>query len=566
MEFYMRRRKETYESQTAKLRIWKIAIYIRLSRDDGYDESLSVTNQRKIILEYLEKFFEDEYELVNIYIDDGKTGTDYERPAFQQMIKDVENGTVNCIVCKTLARAFRNYSDQGYFLEKVFPLNGTRFISIGSPALDTYLNPDAILDGMEVPISGLMNDRYAARTSKDIRRTFDMKRRNGEFIGAFAPYGYAKDPENKNCLIVNEEAAQVVRNIFYWYVNEGMSISGIVRHLNELAVLTPTSYKHSKGLMLKTPNQAKNDGMWAVVTVRTILSNQMYIGNMVQGKQRVISYKVHKAIQTPENEWYIVENTHEAIIDKETFEKAQFIAKRDTRTAPKQKKVYLFSGFLRCAECDKAMTKKTNYKKDKNGEKVEYTYYICGTYAFKSRNKCTRHSIKLENLKEAVLKAIQNQISDIQNLSDLITEINKQPVIAKQSISLEKRLFDKKKDLERIVCTSDSLYMDWKCGDITRTDYVRMKARFEEQANQIKQVISNIEEEILISSKGVGNDDPYLKTFLKYKNIKELNRGILVELIDTIYIYEDNEITIQFKFFDQHKRVLEFIDNNKPIS
>ena len=242
MEFYMRRRKETYESQTAKLRIWKIAIYIRLSRDDGYDESLSVTNQRKIILEYLEKFFEDEYELVNIYIDDGKTGTDYERPAFQQMIKDVENGTVNCIVCKTLARAFRNYSDQGYFLEKVFPLNGTRFISIGSPALDTYLNPDAILDGMEVPISGLMNDRYAARTSKDIRRTFDMKRRNGEFIGAFAPYGYAKDPENKNCLIVDEEAAQVVRNIFYWYVNEGMSISGIVRHLNELAVLTPTSY------------------------------------------------------------------------------------------------------------------------------------------------------------------------------------------------------------------------------------------------------------------------------------------------------------------------------------
>ena len=521
----MRRRKETYESQAAKLRIWKIAIYIRLSRDDGYDESLSVTNQRKIILEYLEQFFEEEYELINIYIDDGKTGTDYDRPAFQQMIKDVESGIVNCIVCKTLARAFRNYSDQGYFLEKVFPLHGTRFISIGSPALDTYLNPDAILDGMEVPISGLMNDRYAARTSKDIRRTFDMKRRNGEFIGAFAPYGYAKDPDNKNCLIVDEEAAQVVRNIYHWYVNEGMSIVGIVRHLNELAVLTPTEYKHSKGLMLRTPNQAKNDGMWAVVTVRTILSNQMYIGNMVQGKQRVISYKVHKAIQTPENEWYIVENTHEAIIDKETFEKAQFIAKRDTRTAPKQKKVYLFSGFLRCAECGKAMTKKTNYKKHKNGDTVEYTYYVCGTYAFKSRNKCTRHSIKLENLTEAVLKAIQNQISDIQNLSDLITEINKQPVIAKQSISLEKRLSDKKKELEKIVCTSDSLYMDWKCGDITRTDYMRMKARFEEQANQIRQVINNIEEEIILASKGVGNDDPYLKTFLKYKNIKAFVLG-----------------------------------------
>lgn len=163
---------------------------------------------------------------------------------------------------------------------------------IESPALDTYLNPDAILDGMEVPISGLMNDRYAARTSKDIRRTFDMKRRNGEFIGAFAPYGYAKAPDNKNCLIVDEEAAQVVRNIYHLYVNEGMSISGIVRYLNEFAVLTPTEYKHSKGLMLRMPNQAQNDGMWAVATVRTILLNQMYIGNIVQGKQRVMRDKV----------------------------------------------------------------------------------------------------------------------------------------------------------------------------------------------------------------------------------------------------------------------------------
>ena len=455
-------------------------------------------------MEYLERAFEEEYIIVDFYIDDGKTGTDYERPDFQRMISDVEAGKVNTVICKTLARAFRNYSDQGYFLEKIFPIYGVRFISIGSPALDTYLNPEAIIDGMEVPITGLMNDRYAARTSQDVRRTFDMKRRKGEFIGAFAPYGYQKNPENKNHLIIDEEAAQVVRNIFHWYVNEGMSKRGITMHLNELGILTPTAYKHSKGLNLKTPNQAKNDGKWGIATICTILENQMYIGDMVQGKQQVISYKVHKEIHTSEDEWFIVENTHEAIIDKELFEKAQFMAKRDTRTAPKQRKVYLFSGFLRCPDCKKSMTKKTNRRKNKNGTEKEYTYYTCSTNAFKGTNLCTRHSISLEILSKAVLKAIQTQISLVVNIADIITEINKQPTTHNQSLRLQKQFSDQKRELEKLTCTTDSLYMDWKCGDITRADYMRMKANFEAKAEEVKKIIANIEAEIQLASQGIG--------------------------------------------------------------
>lgn len=559
----MPRIRKSNKSQNLKQVVWKIAVYIRLSKDDGNDESLSVTNQRKIILEYLEKEFEEEHIIVETYIDDGNTGTDYERPAFQRMIADVEAKKVDCIICKTLARAFRNYSDQGYFLEKIFPIFNTRFISIGSPALDTFLNPDAITDGMEVPITGLMNDRYAARTSKDIRRTFDMKRRKGEFIGAFAPYGYMKNPDDKNSLIVDEEVAPVIRDIFRWYVEDGMSKIGIVRHLIEVGIPTPTQHKHSKGLNLKTPLRAKNDGMWGISTICTILKNQMYIGNMVQGKQRIISYKVHKAIHTPEEEWFIVENTHEAIVSKEIFEKAQSIGKRDTRTAPKQRKVYLFSGFLRCADCDKSMTKKTNRKKDKNNVNVEYVYYACSTYAFKGKDKCSRHTIRLETLNEVVLKTIQAQIALVKNMADVIAEINKQPAICNQSLRMEKQLSDKKRELEKLVCVTDSLYMDWKCGDIIRAEYVRMKAKFENQIADIQQVIAKIETEIQLSSKGVGSDDPYLKIFLKHKNIKELNRGILVELIDTIYIHENNEITIKFNFADQYKRMLEFIENNR---
>ncbi|EOU1118114.1 recombinase family protein [Clostridium perfringens] len=557
-----RSRKSQMSRLTNNRTIWKVAVYIRLSREDGNDESLSVINQKKILKEYLEEMFEDEYVLVDFYVDDGLTGTDDERESFQRMIKDVKQGKVNCIICKTLARAFRNYSDQGYFLEEFLPLYRTRFICLGSPKFDTYLNPEAITDGLDVPITGLMNDRYAARASADIRRTFNTKRRNGEFIGAFAPYGYKKSPDNKNKLIIDEEAAQVIRDIFRWRVEEGINKLGIVRRLNELGTLTPTKYKHSKGLMLKNPNLDKQDGMWSMNTICTILKNRMYIGDMVQGRQRVISYKVHKTICTPENEWFIVENTHEAIIDKDTYLKAQELDQRDIRMSPKGRNVYLFSGFLRCADCKRSMTKKTNKNKLNDGTVKEYNYYICSTYALKNKSKCSRHSIKLEILEEAVLKAIQIQIAMVENMSEVISEINKQATIVNQSSRLKKQLNEKQKELEKIICVTDNLYMDWKSEEISRNEYARMKSRFEIKAEEIRRIISNIEAEIQSSSKGVGDNDPYLKTFLKYKNIKELNRGILIELIDAIYIHENNEITIQFKFADQYKRLKEFIKDN----
>ncbi|WP_415345776.1 recombinase family protein [Clostridium perfringens] len=557
-----RSRKSQMSRLTNNRTIWKVAVYIRLSREDGNDESLSVINQKKILKEYLEEMFEDEYVLVDFYVDDGLTGTDDERESFQRMIKDVKQGKVNCIICKTLARAFRNYSDQGYFLEEFLPLYRTRFICLGSPKFDTYLNPEAITDGLDVPITGLMNDRYAARASADIRRTFNTKRRNGEFIGAFAPYGYKKSPDNKNKLIIDEEAAQVIRDIFRWRVEEGINKLGIVRRLNELGTLTPTKYKHSKGLMLKNPNLDKQDGMWSMNTICTILKNRMYIGDMVQGRQRVISYKVHKTICTPENEWFIVENTHEAIIDKDTYLKAQELDQRGIRMSPKGRNVYLFSGFLRCADCKRSMTKKTNKNKLNDGTVKEYNYYICSTYALKNKSKCSRHSIKLEILEEAVLKAIQIQIAMVENMSEVISEINKQATIVNQSSRLKKQLNEKQKELEKIICVTDNLYMDWKSEEISRNEYARMKSKFEINAEEIRRIISNIEAEIQSSSKEFGDNDPYLKTFLKYKNIKELNRGILIELIDAIYIHENNEITIQFKFADQYKRLKEFIKDN----
>jgi len=531
--------------------IWKIALYIRLSREDGNDESLSVVNQKKILTEYVEAL-DERFEIADYYVDDGLTGTDYERPDFQRMMKDIEDKRVNCVIVKDLARAFRNYSDQGFFLETFFPTHNIRFITVGSPKIDSYLNPESI-NGFDVPITGVMNDRYCKKTSDDIRRTFDMKRRKGEFIGAFAPYGYSKDPEDKNSFVIDEEAAQIVKDIFSWFVNEGYSKMGIVKRLNSMGVPNPTAYKKSKGMKFQTPVSHVNDGLWSSCTISSILSNKTYIGYMVQGRFRIKSYKVHTQINVPEDEWFVVPDTHEPIIDKETFDKAQNLQLRDMRTAPEKREVYLFSGFLRCADCKKAMTRKTS--KDR-------VYYCCRTYRDKSKEKCSRHSIKLEILEKSVLTAIRKQIELVDSLTEMIDEINKAPVVRTQSNRLNHLLKMREQELEKVKSLTDGLYLDWKSGDITRDDYRRMKGKFEEQTEQLQEAVANLREEIQVMANGISTDDPYLTSFLKFQNITTLERGLLVELINTIYVHEGGELTIEFNFEDDYKRVMEYIENN----
>lgn len=262
-------------------------------------------------------------------------------------------GEVNCILCKTLPRAFRNYADQGYFLEEVFPRYRTRFIALGSPKVDSYLDPEAVQIGLEIPINGSLNDRYAAKTSADVRRTLDMKRR-GEFIGSFAPYGYAKDPENRNRLVPDPEAARVVGDIFQWYT-AGEGKTSIAQRLNAQGIPNPTAYKSRQGLACG--RRPDNDGLWSVTTVARILTNPVYRGTMVQGRQRVVSYKVH-----------------------------------------------LLAGFLRCADCGKSMTRKTA---------KGIAYDTCSTYRRKSKTACTKHTIREDRVLSLTAQALGTEVQKL---------------------------------------------------------------------------------------------------------------------------------------------------------
>lgn len=438
-------------------------------------------------------------------------------------------------------------------MEKIFPMNKTRFITVSDPRVDSFLHPET-LQGLEVPINGLMNDRFAAKTSLDVRDTFATKRRKGEFIGAFAPYGYKKAPENKNALIIDEEAAEIVRNIYQWFVYEGMSKNGIAHRLNDLGIVSPAAYKKSKGLNFCCPQSGKNDGLWSPSSVTTILKNKMYLGIMVQGKQTVISYKVHEKRAVPEEDWYMVPDTHEPIIEAELFQKAADLQTRDTRTAPAGRSLHLLSGFIRCADCKKAMTR----QKTKN-----IVYYYCRTFREKSKNACTKHTIKEEVVVKAVLAAIQAQISLVGSLAEVVEEINKSPVAGNESTRLTAMLHLRQKELDKVISISDGLYGDWKSGDISKEEYTRLKQKYSSQAEQLKITIQNIRSECQVMAKGISKNDPYLAYFLKYKNVKELNRGILVDLVKNIYIHQGGEISIEFNFADQHRRIVEWTQNNQ---
>lgn len=527
--------------------LWKIGKYVRLSREDGNEVSESVVNQSKILDDEIPAFFADgTYEITDTYIDDGTSGTtDTEREAFQRMVRDMKSGRINCVVVKNLSRAFRNSANQGHFLEEFIPLYNTRFISLYQPRIDTFLDPE-IVHSLEVSITGFLNEQYAYKTSADVRRTFRHKREKGEFIGAFAPYGYAKDPSNKNALIVDGDAARVVRDIFTWFVSDGMSKAGIARRLNALGVPNPTEYKRSKGLRYQNPHAAQNDGLWNPTTVTRILQDPLYIGVMRQGRQKVVSYKVHKRAAVPARDWAVVEDAVPPVIGRELFQAAQTLHRRDTRTAPGQSAVHLFAGFLRCADCQKGMTRRTSKGR---------VYYACRTYREKSRTRCDSHSIRLDDLEQAVLAAIQAQLALSAPLSALIEEIHAAPAEQSETARRDALLRQKRKELDRVSDLLDNLYTDWRSGELAEDQYRRIKPRLEVRAARLRETVERLERE---PAGGAGPvEDPCLTAFLESGNVRSLSRGLLVSLVHMIRVHADGGLEIEFQYADPFLRIAE---------
>lgn len=544
-------------------KIWSVALYIRLSQEDadnGQDkqESNSVTSQKTLLNEFIEEH--DDLIVYDTYIDDGFTGTDFNRPSFQRLLEDMRNGNINCVVVKDLSRLGRNYIEVGNYIEQVFPLFNIRFIAIND-SIDSFKNPSST-NTILVPFKNLINDEYARDTSTKIRTSLNGKKKKGEFIGAFPSYGYIKDTKDKHKLIIDEVAADIVKKIFNWNVNEGLGKISICHKLNDLGILNPTGHKKIElGQNYNNYGIQDNTYTWTPSTVRNILKNEVYIGNTVQGKRRAKSYKIHKIENVPKEEWVRVENTHEPIIDKDTFEKAQELSRRDTKVSQKTKELSVWAGFLKCADCKRAMNKKSSTNKSGN----KYEYYICSTYRKKSNKLCTKHSVKQENLEKAVLEAINLHIDSLIDIEEIVEQINKSEFQNTKNENIEKMITAKQNEISKISNFKMKLYEDWKNKDITREEYIEYKQKYENDIERLKQNIERLQNEKQKYETQNQSGNKWIEKFKKQKGISELSRDIMMELIDCIYVHENGNITIKFKFEDEFKRIQKYIENNKNV-
>lgn len=381
-------------------------------------------------------------------------------------------------------------------------------------------------------------------------------KRSGEFIGAFPSYGYIKDPNDTHKLIIDEEAARIVKKIFEWKVNDGMGNLSICHKLNEMGILNPTGYKRK--MLNQNYNNSKilqEDYSWCPSTVRNILKNDVYIGNITQGKRKVKSYKIHKVEQVPKEQWITVKNMHEAIIEEELFYKAQSLNKVDTRVQ-NNGVLSIWAGILKCADCERAMHKK--YCINKNGKR--YEYYICGTYRKKSKQLCTKHTIKEEILEEIVLQTIRLHIDLLVDANKILEDNINKKMEEVENEKIEKIKKTKKDEVEKVKELKKGLYEDWKNDYITKDEYVEYKKKYEKEIEKINGILNNLDkhenkkENIRILNK------KWIENFEMSGNINKLDRDIIMELIDFIEIYENKKITIHFKFIDE---INEFIDEEK---
>lgn len=515
------------------LRLFNVAIYIRLSREDGdKEESDSVGNQRKLLTEYVNK--QDDFILYDVYIDDGFTGTNFNRPDFQRMIKDIEDGKVNCVVVKDLSRFGRDYIDTGRYLERVFPELGVRFISVTD-------NIDSIKQAydMLLPIKNIFNEQYARDISNKIQATVKSKQKAGEFIGAFTSYGYKKSPVNKNKLVIDEYAADVVRRIFSMYL-QGIGKQSIAKALNAEGILCPSEYKKLNGENYKNCNRLKTTSYWTYSTIKIMLQNEMYIGNMIQGKkhQRMRS----KQRMVDKENWIRVENTHEPIIDRDTWDKVQKLLTKKHRDIDLETNKNIFAGFIKCGDCGRAMMK--NFWRKADGSK-SYSFY-CGTYKRSGKDYCSPHTLPFQVLNDIVLgdlKAIVHSVEDLQEL------VKKQSFTASRiKKSADTELVKLKAELERVKKLKKSIYEDYKDELISKDEYFSYREDYGQKetlyAKQIEALEAkkkdNVTEDIF--------QTPWLRRLLELKDIEELDRDIIVEMIDEIIVYENRKIKIRYNF------------------
>ena len=509
---------------------YKVGIYIRLSREDEekelYEESESVQNQRTLLMQYLTQ---NKLNFVAEYVDDGVSGTSFDRPSFNRMIADIEAGKINMVVTKDLSRLGRDYIMSGYYTEKYFPEHSIRFIAI----LD---NIDTAFDSSNndiAPFKSILNEMYAKDISKKINSVLQSKRDLGQYLGT-APYGYKKDPENKYHLIIDDEAAEVVRLIYKKYL-EGFGTMQIADYLTNAKIPIPSDYtKRKRGVRSLTY------GYWQQSTVRFILSNEVYTGTIVQGKRKKVSFKSKKFIDLPEEDWIKVEDMHEAIISKEDFARAKKIIEA-TKGSRVVQNDYLFKGLIRCFDCKGYIGIRTP---DKNGN----IYGRCQRYGrFGKFDVCSPHNFNYQVFEEQminVLREVFKEYKDKKRLEEIV-KLSKNKKVKK--IDFQKQIDSYNEAIEKEKTKLEVMYEDRLNGIISLEDYMKNANKIKEAVKQYEQTIKELEAN-LKGEKITPKEDKLDNLIDEFLNMEKPTKEIIREFINKIEIHEDKQVDVYFNF------------------
>lgn len=520
--------------------MWLACKYLRLSIDDGdKEESESIVNQAILIDSYFKST--EDMAIIETFKDDGYTGTDFNRPGFQAMMKEIEKKSINCIIVKDLSRFGRDHIEVDRYIQKVFPQMGVRFIAIN----DNYdsLTANMTDTHLVVPVKTLVNETYSRENSKKIRSHLEAKRSVGQYVGAFVAYGYRKNKEDKNIIEIDPYAARNVKRIFEWK-KDGLSNQQIADKLNDQGILAPADYKKSAGIRFKSSFQTHLSSKWSPVTIGRILKNPIYCGTLEQGKTKRVNYKVKIQREVPEEDRSIIENHHEAIIEKATFDMVQNLNRRDTRIAPGEEKVYLFGGLLICGDCGRNLIRRTTSYKGKKS-----IYYICTTY--NRKDGCSRHSIRESSLLDLVNDGLQLYGKMTDAIREAVDYLKCNQIDTGELIRNDSTVTYLRKELDKYYKLLSSLAGNLAKGILSKEDYLTLKESYQSKINEIENNINGQETYIedLLENKFLS--DRWMKEFLAKPELGDLDRDMLIHYIEKIIVYEDKKIEIVYRFQDE---------------
>lgn len=537
-----------------KLRVYSTGAYVRLSVLDGHQcDSDSIENQEALVRAYVES--DPSLSLFSVYSDNGETGVDFERDDFERLLDDIRAGKVDCVIVKDLSRFGRNYIEAGEYLEKIFPFMGVRFIAVN----DGYDSIDpAASDSLSIHLKNLVNDVYARDISQKICPVLQEKQERGEFIGNWAAYGYLKSAEDKHRLVVDEETAPVVRDIFQWRLI-GMDYQEIAKRLTELGIPSPSRYRFEKG-MVKSKRFAAS--VWTGQVIKNMVRSEVYLGHVVQGKTRKALWKGQKRTTQPREKWTVVKNTHEAIIDRQTFDEVQRMAEQDKQTFDDRQGAFpeiinsenILKGLVYCGDCGRKLVRqrRVHESKVKNpGIHVRYFFY-CHTHAEDS-SRCVGIRVPEDTLLETVSQVLRSHFATALDMERLIKSAGRKALALSKKQEILHRIMQAEEQLDRIARLRETLYDDYLDHLMDEHDYLYARNRYIEQEEEQRALLEELESQnAAVMEPGTG-EPAWLRALLSIHETSELTRGMVLELIDRIIVYSSSNIAVRLRFEDEYE-------------